>query len=250
MCCLRPRAILQFFDEEKFKEAVHKFALRTGRRFRARRMLLLFETPMGFSLFKVLDEGKLSKIEDLWNEFSIAAFMTRIKSSISVQLQIEPLESTTSNTADDSSLEPQNQTKPEVDLIPAIPKEEAGTNLFNMNSDDKNKVDAGELYTKRKFELMVSAYSTITTHDTALFLRLNDNDAANCCLKFRCMWKLGGGLQYLGLDGKKSSFSFDVTRRATYCESTTVEETNFLEGLDIGVHSLAKVDSVDFEYGI
>ncbi|CAI9779102.1 unnamed protein product [Fraxinus pennsylvanica] len=43
------------------------------------------------------------------------------------------------------------------------------------------------------------------------------------------MWKLGGGLQYLGLDGKKSSFSFDVTKRATYYELTTVEETNFLE---------------------
>jgi nucleolar protein 58 len=26
-------------------------------------MLLLFETPAGFALFKVLDEGKLSKIE-------------------------------------------------------------------------------------------------------------------------------------------------------------------------------------------
>lgn len=26
-------------------------------------MLLLFETPAGFALFKVLDEGKLSKVE-------------------------------------------------------------------------------------------------------------------------------------------------------------------------------------------
>lgn len=33
-------------------------------------MLLLFETPAGFALFKVLDEGKLSKVEDLWKEFS------------------------------------------------------------------------------------------------------------------------------------------------------------------------------------
>ncbi|KAK9136987.1 hypothetical protein Sjap_007581 [Stephania japonica] len=33
-------------------------------------MLVLFETPAGFALFKVLDEGKLSKVEDLWNEFS------------------------------------------------------------------------------------------------------------------------------------------------------------------------------------
>lgn len=33
-------------------------------------MLVLFETPAGFALFKVLDEGKLSKVEDLWKEFS------------------------------------------------------------------------------------------------------------------------------------------------------------------------------------
>ncbi|PIN21060.1 Ribosome biogenesis protein - Nop58p/Nop5p [Handroanthus impetiginosus] len=32
-------------------------------------MLLLFETPAGFALFKVLDEGKLSKVEDLGKEF-------------------------------------------------------------------------------------------------------------------------------------------------------------------------------------
>ncbi|KAI4323499.1 hypothetical protein L6164_023097 [Bauhinia variegata] len=35
-------------------------------------MLVLFETPAGFALFKVLDERKLSKVEDLWNEFSSA----------------------------------------------------------------------------------------------------------------------------------------------------------------------------------
>ncbi|XP_058070082.1 probable nucleolar protein 5-2 [Magnolia sinica] len=33
-------------------------------------MLVLFETPAGFALFKVLDEGKLSKVEDLWKEFA------------------------------------------------------------------------------------------------------------------------------------------------------------------------------------
>ncbi|KAJ9162885.1 hypothetical protein P3X46_022625 [Hevea brasiliensis] len=32
-------------------------------------MLVLFETPAGFALFKVLDEGKLSKVEDLSKEF-------------------------------------------------------------------------------------------------------------------------------------------------------------------------------------
>ncbi|KAM0951089.1 putative Nop domain-containing protein [Dioscorea sansibarensis] len=33
-------------------------------------MLVLFETPAGFALFKVLDEGKLSNVEDLWKEFA------------------------------------------------------------------------------------------------------------------------------------------------------------------------------------
>ncbi|CAL5212407.1 unnamed protein product [Lathyrus oleraceus] len=35
-------------------------------------MLLLFETAAGFALFKVLDEGKLSKVEDLQQSFSSA----------------------------------------------------------------------------------------------------------------------------------------------------------------------------------
>ncbi|AES89180.1 putative Nop domain-containing protein [Medicago truncatula] len=35
-------------------------------------MLLLFETPAGFAIFKVLNEGKLSKVEDLQNEFTTA----------------------------------------------------------------------------------------------------------------------------------------------------------------------------------
>ncbi|KAL8171243.1 hypothetical protein V2J09_023047 [Rumex salicifolius] len=35
-------------------------------------MLLLFETPAGFALFKVIDEGKLSKVEELQKEFSSA----------------------------------------------------------------------------------------------------------------------------------------------------------------------------------
>lgn len=33
-------------------------------------MILLFETPAGFALFKVLDEGKLSKVEDMWQQFA------------------------------------------------------------------------------------------------------------------------------------------------------------------------------------
>ncbi|CAL0304248.1 unnamed protein product [Lupinus luteus] len=35
-------------------------------------MLVLFETPAGFALFKVLNEGKLNKVEDLWKDFSSA----------------------------------------------------------------------------------------------------------------------------------------------------------------------------------
>ncbi|ERN01372.1 hypothetical protein AMTRI_Chr03g53960 [Amborella trichopoda] len=33
-------------------------------------MLVLFETPAGFALFKLLDEGKLDKVDDLWKEFT------------------------------------------------------------------------------------------------------------------------------------------------------------------------------------
>lgn len=33
-------------------------------------MLVLFETSAGFALFKVLDEGKLSQINDIYKEFS------------------------------------------------------------------------------------------------------------------------------------------------------------------------------------
>ncbi|XP_065872425.1 COP9 signalosome complex subunit 8 [Euphorbia lathyris] len=36
-----------------------------------------------------------------------------------------------------------------------------------------------ELYTKRMFQLLLSAYSTITIHDTALFLGMNEEDASN-----------------------------------------------------------------------
>ncbi|KAL9448228.1 hypothetical protein AB3S75_015660 [Citrus x aurantiifolia] len=35
-----------------------------------------------------------------------------------------------------------------------------------------------ELYTKRMFQLLLSAYSTISTQDTALFLGMNEDDAA------------------------------------------------------------------------
>lgn len=35
-------------------------------------MLVLFETPGGYALFKVLKEGKLKDVESLSNEFSSA----------------------------------------------------------------------------------------------------------------------------------------------------------------------------------
>nr|GMD91631.1 COP9 signalosome complex subunit 8 [Ipomoea batatas] len=39
-----------------------------------------------------------------------------------------------------------------------------------------------DLYTKRMFDLLVSAYSTISVHDTALFLGMNVGDATNYVL--------------------------------------------------------------------
>ncbi|KAM0869348.1 hypothetical protein ACQ4PT_040723 [Festuca glaucescens] len=41
-------------------------------------MLVLFETPAGFALFKVLNEGKLSKVEDLWQEFTTPALARKV----------------------------------------------------------------------------------------------------------------------------------------------------------------------------
>lgn len=39
---------------------------------------MLFETPAGFALFKVLDEGKLDKVEDLWKEFTTSDSARRV----------------------------------------------------------------------------------------------------------------------------------------------------------------------------
>lgn len=41
-----------------------------------------------------------------------------------------------------------------------------------------------ELYTKRMFELLLSAYSTISIQDTAVFLGMKEDDAANCKLLY------------------------------------------------------------------
>uniref|UniRef100_A0A7N2MWT1 CSN8/PSMD8/EIF3K domain-containing protein n=1 Tax=Quercus lobata TaxID=97700 RepID=A0A7N2MWT1_QUELO len=40
-----------------------------------------------------------------------------------------------------------------------------------------------ELYTKRMFQLLLSAYSTISIQDTALFLGMNEDDATNHVLQ-------------------------------------------------------------------
>ncbi|KAG6652957.1 COP9 signalosome complex subunit 8 [Carya illinoinensis] len=40
-----------------------------------------------------------------------------------------------------------------------------------------------ELYTKRMFQLLLSAYSTISIQDTALFLGMNEDDATNYVLQ-------------------------------------------------------------------
>lgn len=44
-----------------------------------------------------------------------------------------------------------------------------------------------ELYTKRMFELLLLAYSTISIQDTALFLGMNEDDATNCKLPHSCL---------------------------------------------------------------
>ncbi|CAA2934748.1 COP9 signalosome complex subunit 8 [Olea europaea subsp. europaea] len=60
---------------------------------------------------------------------------------------------------------------------------------FNWSPEVQGIVASfSELYTKKMFELLVSAYSTISTQDTALFLGLNADDAANCNLSSFFTW--------------------------------------------------------------
>ncbi|CAI9770105.1 unnamed protein product [Fraxinus pennsylvanica] len=55
---------------------------------------------------------------------------------------------------------------------------------FNWSPEAQGIVASfSEFYTKKMFELLVSAYSTISTQDTALFLGLNADDAANYALQ-------------------------------------------------------------------
>ncbi|XP_059432859.1 probable nucleolar protein 5-2 [Corylus avellana] len=61
-------------------------------------MILLFETPAGFALFKVFDEGRLNKVEDLWKEFSSpesARQVVKLKAFSKFENTSEALEATT-----------------------------------------------------------------------------------------------------------------------------------------------------------
>ncbi|KAL8553631.1 hypothetical protein ACS0TY_002078 [Phlomoides rotata] len=54
---------------------------------------------------------------------------------------------------------------------------------FNWSAQSQEMVAAfSHLYTKRMFELLLSAYSTISIRDTALFLGMKEDEAANCKL--------------------------------------------------------------------
>ncbi|XP_041968245.1 nucleolar protein 58 [Aricia agestis] len=61
-------------------------------------MLVLFETPAGYAIFKLLDESKLSKIEDLYTEFNTpegAASVVKLKNFIKFEDTTEALAATT-----------------------------------------------------------------------------------------------------------------------------------------------------------
>ncbi|KAL8540661.1 hypothetical protein ACS0TY_002053 [Phlomoides rotata] len=55
---------------------------------------------------------------------------------------------------------------------------------FNWSAQSQEMVAAfSHLYTKRMFELLLSAYSTISIRDTALFLGMKEDEAANYALQ-------------------------------------------------------------------
>ncbi|RAL49770.1 hypothetical protein DM860_002061 [Cuscuta australis] len=61
-------------------------------------MLVLFENPAGFAIFKVLNEGKLSKVEDLWKEFSTvdsARKVVKLKAFLKFENTADALSATT-----------------------------------------------------------------------------------------------------------------------------------------------------------
>ncbi|XP_048594547.1 COP9 signalosome complex subunit 8-like [Brassica napus] len=56
---------------------------------------------------------------------------------------------------------------------------------FDWSQDAKDMVAAfSDVYTKRMFQLLLSAYSTITIRDLALFLGMAEDDATTCKLSF------------------------------------------------------------------
>jgi len=55
---------------------------------------------------------------------------------------------------------------------------------FDWSQETQGLVAAfSELYTKRMFQLLLAAYSTISIQDTALFLGMNEDDATNYVLR-------------------------------------------------------------------
>ncbi|XP_045510806.1 nucleolar protein 58 [Colias croceus] len=61
-------------------------------------MLVLFETPAGYAIFKLLDESKLSQIEDVYSEFDTpegAAAVVKLKNFIKFEDTTEALAATT-----------------------------------------------------------------------------------------------------------------------------------------------------------
>jgi len=49
-------------------------------------MLVLFETPAGFSLFKVLDDNKLKSADDIWKEFQTPESAKKAYVSITIAI--------------------------------------------------------------------------------------------------------------------------------------------------------------------
>nr|XP_043628993.1 COP9 signalosome complex subunit 8 [Erigeron canadensis] len=67
---------------------------------------------------------------------------------------------------------------------------------FNWSAEIQDFVASfAERYTKRMLELLMSAYSTISIQDTALFLGMNENDATNYVLQHG--WNVDAASQML-----------------------------------------------------
>ncbi|KAL6964340.1 COP9 signalosome complex subunit 8 [Sarracenia purpurea var. burkii] len=70
---------------------------------------------------------------------------------------------------------------------------------FNWSQETRDLVASfSELYTKKMFELLLSAYSTISIQDTALFLGMNEDDATNYVLQHG--WSVDAGSRMLTVE--------------------------------------------------